>query len=48
MGAFEWIPVSSIKRDGNKVTHVLARFAQNVSSDFFWMEAVPSIDLNKI
>ena len=42
-GAFEWISMSCIKRDGNKVAHVLARFAQNVSSDLFWMEEVPSI-----
>ena len=42
-GAFEWISMSYIKRDGNKVAYVLARFAQNVSSDLFWMEEVPSI-----
>ena len=55
MGAFEWIFVSCIKRDGNKVAHVLTRFAQNVSSNLFWMEDVPSIacdsvnfDLNEI
>lgn len=48
MGAFEWISVSCIKRDGNKVAHVLARFAQNVSSDLFWMEEVPSIACDSV
>ena len=48
MGAFEWISVSSIKSDGNKVAHVLVRFAQNVSSDLFWMEEVPSIAYDSV
>ncbi|XP_075665170.1 uncharacterized protein LOC142634796 [Castanea sativa] len=43
MGALEWISVSCVKRNGNKVAHVLTRFAQHVSSDLFWMEEVPSV-----
>ena len=48
MGAFEWISVSCIKRDGNNVALVLARFAQNVSSNLFWMEEVPSIAYDSV
>ena len=43
MGALEWISVSCTKRNGNKVAHVLARYAQHVNSDLFSMEEVPSI-----
>ncbi|XP_075675044.1 uncharacterized protein LOC142644283 [Castanea sativa] len=41
IGALEWISVSYTKRNENKVAHVLARYAQHVNSDLFWMEEVP-------
>ena len=43
MGALDWISVSCTKRNGNRVAHVLARYAQHVNSDLFWMEEVPSV-----
>ena len=43
MGAMEWSSVSCIKRNGNRVAHALARYAQHVNSDLFWMEEVPSV-----
>ena len=46
MGALEWISVSCTKRNGNMVAHVLARYAQHVNSDLFWMEEVPSVALD--
>ena len=35
--------MSCTKRNGNRVAHVLARYAQNVNVDSFWMEEVPSV-----
>ena len=43
LGALEWASMSCTKRNGNRVAHVLARHAQNVNVDLFWMEEVPSI-----
>ena len=43
LGALEWAFVSCTKRNGNRVTHVLVRYAQNVNVDLFWMEEVPSV-----
>ncbi|XP_075665318.1 uncharacterized protein LOC142634977 [Castanea sativa] len=48
MGALEWVSVSCTKKNGNKVAHVLARYAQHVNSDSFWMEKVPSIALESV
>ena len=48
MGALEWIFVSCTKRNGNKVAHVLARYAQHVNSDLFWMEEVPSVAFDSV
>ena len=36
LGALEWASVSCTKRNGNRVAHVLARYAQNVNVDSFW------------
>ena len=47
MGALEWISVSCTKRNGNMVAHVLARYAQHVNSDLFWME-VPSVAFDSV
>ena len=35
--------MSCTKRNGNRVAHVLARYAQNVNVVLFWMEEVPSV-----
>ena len=43
LGALEWAFVSCIKRNGNRVAHVLVRYAQNVNVDSFWMEEVQSV-----
>ena len=43
LGALEWASMSCTKRNGNRVAHVLARYAQNVNVDLFWMEEVPSV-----
>ena len=43
LGSLEWASVSCTKRNGNRVAHVLARYAQNVNVDSFWMEEVPSV-----
>ena len=43
LGALEWAFVSCTKRNGNRVAHVLARYAQNVNVDSYWMEEVPSV-----
>ena len=42
-GALEWTYVSCTKRNGNWVAHELARYAQKVNVDLFWMEEVPSV-----
>ena len=43
LGALEWASVSCTKRNGNRVAHTLARYAQNVNVDSYWMEEVPSV-----
>ena len=48
MGAFEWISVNCTKRNGNRVAHVLARYAQHVASDLLWMEEVPSVAFESV
>ena len=48
MGALEWISVSCTKRNGNKVAHVLARYAQHVNFDLFWMKEVPSLAYDSV
>ena len=42
-GALEWTSVSCTKRNGNRVAHELARYAQKVNVDLFWMEEVPLV-----
>ncbi|XP_023887573.2 uncharacterized protein LOC111999672 [Quercus suber] len=48
LGAMEWASVSCTKRNGNRVAHVLARNAQNVNVDLFWMEEVPSVAIEYV
>ena len=43
LGSLEWASVSCTKRNGNRVAHVLTRYAQNVNVDSFWMEEVPLV-----
>nr|POE66297.1 hypothetical protein CFP56_55614 [Quercus suber] len=43
MGALEKISMSCTKRNGNRVAHVLTRYAQHVNFDLFSMEEVPSV-----
>ena len=38
-----WVRVDCIRRRGNRVAHVLAQFARNISEDRYWMEDVPPI-----
>ena len=38
---FSKLHYSHVKREGNMVTHVLARFVLNVSDNSVWMEDVP-------
>ena len=35
--------MSCTKRNGNRVAHMLVRYAQNVNVDSFWMEEVPTV-----
>ena len=38
-----WVRIDCVRRGGNRVAHVLARFARNISEDMYWMEDVPPI-----
>ena len=38
-----WVRIDCIRRGGNRVAHVLAQFARNISKDRYWMEDVPPI-----
>ncbi|XP_030924730.1 uncharacterized protein LOC115951718 [Quercus lobata] len=38
-----WVRIDCIKRGGNRVAHVLAQFARNITEDMYWMEDVPPI-----
>ena len=38
-----WVRIDCVRRGGNRVAHVLAQFARNITKDMFWMEDVPSI-----
>ena len=48
LGALEWASVSCTKRNGNRMAHVLARYAQNGNVDLFWMEEVPSVAIEYV
>ncbi|XP_075658885.1 uncharacterized protein LOC142628727 [Castanea sativa] len=38
----EWVSISTTRRDGNKVAHVLAQHARNsIDNDVYWMEDSP-------
>ena len=38
-----WVRIDFVRRGGNRVAHVLAQFARNISEDMYWMEDVPPI-----
>ena len=38
-----WVRMDCVRRGGNRVAHVLAQFARNISEDMYWMEDVPPI-----
>ena len=38
-----WVRIDCVRRGGNRVAHVLAQFARNITKDIYWMEDVPSI-----
>ena len=38
-----WVRIDCVRRGGNRVAHVLAQFARNISEDMYWMEDVPLI-----
>ena len=37
------VSISCVKRDGNRVAHVLAKFARGLNEDMYWMEEVPQV-----
>ena len=38
-----WVRIDFVRRGGNRVAHVLAQFARNISEDMYQMEDVPPI-----
>ncbi|KAL0008685.1 hypothetical protein SO802_010187 [Lithocarpus litseifolius] len=44
----DWVNFSFIWRGGNRVAHVLAQHARNISEDVFWMENSPPLALNAL
>ena len=39
----QWVRIECTRRGGNRVAHVLAQFARNISHDMYSMEDVPPI-----
>nr|XP_023876930.1 uncharacterized protein LOC111989372 [Quercus suber]XP_023878530.1 uncharacterized protein LOC111990982 [Quercus suber] len=39
----QWVRIECARRGENRVAHVLAQFARNISHDMYWMEDVPPI-----
>ncbi|KAK9987891.1 hypothetical protein SO802_028130 [Lithocarpus litseifolius] len=37
------ISISCVHRDGNRVAHVLAKFAKGIDEDMYWIEEVPQV-----
>ena len=42
------VSISCVKRDGNRVAHVLAKFAKGLDEDLFWMEEVPQFAVESV
>ena len=38
-----WVRIDCVRRGVNRVAHVLAQFARNITKGMFWMEDVPPI-----
>ena len=39
----QWVRIDCVRGGGNRVAHVLAQFARNITEDMYWMEDVPPI-----
>ena len=39
----QWVSIECTRRGGERVAHVLAQFARNISEDIYWMEDLPPI-----
>ena len=37
----QWVRIDCVRRGGNRVAHVLAQFARDITEDVYWMEDVP-------
>ena len=35
------VSISCVRREGNKVVHILAQYARNISDELYWMEDSP-------
>ena len=42
------VSISCIKRDGNWVAHVLAKYARVLDEDMYWMEEVPQVAVESV
>ena len=42
------VSISCVKREGNQVAHVLAKFAKGLDEDLFWMEEVPQVAMESM
>ena len=42
------LSISCVKRDGNWVAHVLAKFAKGLDEDMYWMEEVPQVVVESV
>ena len=43
-----YVSIKCISREGNKVAHVLARHAKNISCDLYWLEDSPPPTVNAL
>ncbi|XP_023884299.1 uncharacterized protein LOC112028995 [Quercus suber] len=42
------VSISCVRRDGNRVAHVLAKFARGLNEDMYWMEEVPQVAVESV
>ena len=43
MNGMQNVYVNNIRKEGNKVAHVLARYVKNISDDMYWLEDSPPL-----
>ena len=48
MSGLQWASTSKIKREGNKVVHVLAQHVRHLDFDLFWLEDSPPLALEAL